>query len=60
MTGHSSLRSAAAVAAAAQVGQLVLVHIDPQMEDDGAFDLQSARAIYENIALGVDEMELRF
>jgi ribonuclease Z len=60
MTGHSSLRSAAAVAAAAQVGQLVLVHIDPQIEGDGAFDLSAARAIYENLNLGVDEMELRF
>jgi ribonuclease Z len=60
MTGHSSLRSAAAVAAAAGVGQLVLVHIDPQIEDDSAFDLHSARAIYENVELGVDEMELRF
>jgi ribonuclease Z len=60
MTGHSSLRSAAAVAAAAQVGQLVVVHIDPQIEDDRAFDLPSARAIFENVALGVDEMELQF
>jgi ribonuclease BN (tRNA processing enzyme) len=59
-TGHSSLRSAAAIAAAAHVGQLVLVHVDPQIEDDRAFDLQSARAIYVNSELGVDEMELRF
>jgi ribonuclease Z len=60
MTGHSSLRSAAAVAAAARVGQLVLVHIDPQIDDDRAFDLPSARAVFENIELGSDEMELQF
>ena len=60
MTGHSSLQSAAAVAAAAQVGRLVLVHIDPQIEDDRAFDLPSARTVFENIELGIDEMELQF
>ncbi len=60
MTGHSSLHSAAAVANAAQVGQLVVVHIDPQIEDDREFNLQSARAIHANLALGVDEMELQF
>jgi ribonuclease BN (tRNA processing enzyme) len=60
VTGHSSLQSAAAVAAAAQVGQLVLVHINPQIEDDAAFDLQAARRIHPDIELGRDEMELQF
>jgi ribonuclease Z len=60
VTGHSSLQSAAAVAAAAQVGQLVLVHINPQIEDDAAFDLRAARRIHPDIELGRDEMELQF
>jgi ribonuclease Z len=60
ITGHSSLHSAAQAAAAANVGRLVLVHIDPQIEDDRAFDLGSARSIHPNIELGFDEMEVRF
>jgi ribonuclease BN (tRNA processing enzyme) len=60
VTGHSSLHSAAAVAAAAQVGRLVLVHINPQIEDDAAFDLDAARAIHPVVELGRDEMQLEF
>jgi ribonuclease BN (tRNA processing enzyme) len=60
ITGHSSLHSAAAVAAAAQVGRLLLVHIDPQIEDDAAFDLQAAREIHPHVELGRDEMQLEF
>jgi ribonuclease BN (tRNA processing enzyme) len=60
ITGHSSLLSAADVAAAADVGSLVLVHIDPLLEEDSAFDMQAARATYPNIELGQDEMELSF
>jgi ribonuclease Z len=59
-TGHSSLLPVAQVAAAAEVGQLVLVHIDPQSEDDGAFDLDAARAVFKNIQIGADRMELEF
>jgi ribonuclease BN (tRNA processing enzyme) len=60
ITGHSSLHSAAAVAAAAQVGRLVLVHINPQIEDDAAFDLQAARTIHPHVELGQDELQLEF
>jgi ribonuclease BN (tRNA processing enzyme) len=60
VTGHSSLHAAAAVAAAAEARRLVLVHINPQIEDDTAFDLQAARAIHPLIELGQDEMELEF
>jgi ribonuclease Z len=60
VTGHSSLQAAAAVAAAAKVGQLLVVHINPQIEDDAAFDLRAARATHLNIQLGLDEMQLQF
>jgi ribonuclease BN (tRNA processing enzyme) len=60
ITGHSSLHSAAAVAAAAQVGRLVAVHINPQIEDDAAFDLQAARSMHPYLELGRDEMQLEF
>lgn len=60
ITGHSSLLNAARVAAAANVGRLVLVHIDPLIEGDSAFDLAAARRVFENTEIGVDRMELDF
>jgi ribonuclease BN (tRNA processing enzyme) len=60
ITGHSALPRVAEVAAAAEVGRLVLVHIDPQMRDDQAFDLSAARRIFQRIELGTDRMELEF
>ena len=59
-TGHSSLIRAAEVAAAASVGRLVIAHIDPQIEDDSAFDLPAAQRIFANTELGLDSMELQF
>ncbi|MEX0613128.1 MAG: MBL fold metallo-hydrolase [Pirellulales bacterium] len=60
ITGHSALPRVAEVAAAAEVGRLVLVHIDPRLEDERAFDLAAARRIFHNTQLGVDRMELTF
>ena len=60
ITGHSSLPSVAEVAAAAAVGRLVLVHIDPQIQDDSEFDLDAARRVFNNLELGVDQMEIGF
>jgi ribonuclease Z len=59
-TGHSSLGHVAQVAAAANVRRLVIVHIDPQVEDDGAFNLTAARRIFARTTIGVDGMELQF
>ena len=59
-TGHSSLPNVATLAAEAGVGRLVLVHIDPQLQDDGKFDLTAAKRTFKNIELGRDEMELSF
>jgi ribonuclease Z len=60
ITGHSWLEPVAEVAAAARVSRLVLVHIDPMAKGDGAFDLRSARGIFNNIEIGFDGMEFEF
>jgi ribonuclease Z len=59
-TGHSSLGRVVEVAAAANVGRLVVVHIDPQITDDSAFDLAAARLVFANTEMGVDNLELQF
>jgi ribonuclease Z len=59
-TGHSSLIRVAEVAAAANVGRLVIAHIDPQIDDDSAFDLAAARRVFTSTEIGVDGMELQF
>ena len=59
-TGHSSLLAVAEVAAAANVGRLVIVHVDPQIQNDSAFDLESARRIFAKTELGADGTELQF
>jgi ribonuclease Z len=60
ITGHSTLEAAAEVATAAEVGHIVLVHPDPIIGDDRAFDVAAARRIFKNLELGVDRMEIEF
>jgi ribonuclease BN (tRNA processing enzyme) len=60
ITGHSSLPAAAALAAAAGVERLIIVHIDPSIHDDRAFDLPAARRIFANTEIGVDELTIEF
>jgi ribonuclease BN (tRNA processing enzyme) len=60
ITGHSCLMKVAQVAAAANVGRLLLVHISPRLERDDDFDLEPARLIFKNVELGTDEMEVEF
>lgn len=60
LTGHSCLTPVAQVAAAADVGRVVLVHINPLDESDRPFDLTAARRIFENIELGEDGREIDF
>ena len=60
LTGHSCLREVATVAAAAEVGLLVLVHVDPQLKDDSEFDLRPAKQVFQNTLLGTDRMEIDF
>jgi len=60
LTGHSCLTPVAEVAAAAEVGRLVLVHINPMLDSDDELDLAAARKIFSKIEIGFDRMELDF
>jgi ribonuclease BN (tRNA processing enzyme) len=59
-TGHSCLTKVAEVAAAAGVGRLILVHIDPRRAADNPFDLTRVRTIFPQIEMGADRMEIEF
>ncbi len=60
LTGHSCLSPVAEVAAAAEVGRLVLVHLNPLLTNDDELDLSTARKIFPKTEIGVDRMELEF
>jgi ribonuclease BN (tRNA processing enzyme) len=64
-TGHSCLTAVAQLAAAAQVGRMVLVHINPLDADAPGrvgepLDLTSARTIFPEIELGFDRQVIEF
>jgi ribonuclease BN (tRNA processing enzyme) len=60
ITGHSGLASVAALAAEVKPSRLVLVHVDPLLESDDAFDLEMARRTFPNIELGHDGSVFEF
>jgi ribonuclease Z len=60
LTGHSCLTPVAEVAAAAEVGRLVLVHINPMLDADDELDVAAARKIFPQIEIGVDRAEIEF
>jgi ribonuclease Z len=60
ITGHSSLPNVLNVAAEAGVQRLILTHIDPQIENDNVFDLESARPKSQHVMLGYDGLEIEF
>ncbi len=59
-TGHSSASNVAALAKAAQVKRLVLVHVDPQRADDDPIGMDRVRGIFPNAELAEDLMEVEF
>ena len=59
-TGHSCTSAVAAVAKAAEVGQLLLVHTNPAAASSDPINLPSAAATFPNTLLGYDGMELEF
>jgi len=60
LTGHSCLNEVVAVAKKADVGKLVLVHINPLVTDDATIDLAEAKKNFANTVIGVDRMEIEF
>ena len=59
-TGHSWTTEVAKVAACADVGRLILVHINPLSTEDDPIGLDVARAIFPPTEIGTDLMELDF
>jgi ribonuclease BN (tRNA processing enzyme) len=60
LTGHSCLSAVAQVAATANVGRLLLVHINPLVKDDSQVNLAAARRIFSKTDIGVDRMVVEF
>jgi len=60
MTGHSCTTPVAQVALAAQVGRLVLVHINPLQKEDDPVGLATARRIFRATEIGEDGTEIEF
>jgi ribonuclease BN (tRNA processing enzyme) len=60
LTGHSCLMPVVELAAAAQVKQLVLVHVNPVYPEDECYDLAAARKVFNDITLGTDGMVIEF
>jgi ribonuclease BN (tRNA processing enzyme) len=60
ITGHSCTTPVAQVAAAAGVGRLVLVHVNPLSKEDDPVGLSIARRVFPATELGFDQMEIEF
>ena len=60
LTGHSCITPVAQVAAAAEVGRLVLVHLNPLLENENELNLSAVRKTYPHIEVGFDRMEIDF
>jgi ribonuclease BN (tRNA processing enzyme) len=60
LTGHSCLTPVVRLAQSAQVGRLVLVHINPLAEHDDELGLEAAQKIFPRTEIGVDRMEIDF
>lgn len=60
LTGHSCTSAVARVAQQAQVGLLILVHINPLAQSDDEIGVDRARKIFPNTYIGTDFTEIDF
>ncbi|MAT68128.1 MAG: metal-dependent hydrolase [Planctomycetaceae bacterium] len=60
LTGHSCLTEVLQVAAAAEVKQMVLVHINPLLAHDDDLGLAKSKHLFPNVTIGEDGMEIDF
>lgn len=60
LTGHSHTTPVAQVARAANVGRLVMVHLNPMINEVDPVGLEVARAIFPQTTLGTDKMVIEF
>ncbi len=58
-TGHSHTRQVVELARDAAVGRLMLVHIDPQLEQDALLGLDPARRIFAETDVATDLLQIR-
>lgn len=59
-TGHSCTSAVAQVAKAANVGRLLLVHMNPLDESDDPVDIQVARSIFTSVQFAEDGLQIDF
>jgi ribonuclease BN (tRNA processing enzyme) len=59
-TGHSCLTPAAQVARAADVGRLILVHINPMSSEIDPYGVRTARNVFPATEIGTDGMIVEF
>jgi ribonuclease BN (tRNA processing enzyme) len=59
-TGHSCATPVAQLARTADVGRLVLVHINPLADDDTPYELDRLQTIFPATQIGVDRMVIDF
>jgi ribonuclease BN (tRNA processing enzyme) len=60
LTGHSMTTPVAQLAKGAGVGRLLLVHIDPQVDEADPAELAAARKIFPETDWGRDRLEVTF
>ena len=60
LTGHSCITAVAQLARKAEVGRLILIHINPHTGEDDPVGLDTARSIFPATDLGRDRMEVEF
>ena len=60
MTGHSHTTPVMQVAANAKVKRLVLIHMNPLVDDVDPIRLEEGRKIFANAEIAVDNMEIEF
>lgn len=59
-TGHSHTSQVAALARGANVGRLVLMHVDPLQPTDDCIGLEKARGVFPATVIGCDGDEIEF
>lgn len=59
-TGHSTPQPVATMAKEAEVGQLILTHLDPTLTGDDPLEIETVRALFPKTTVATDMMEIDF
>ncbi len=60
LTGHSCVSEVAHLAATAEVGLLILVHVTPLLSEPDPFGIDAVRTIFPTTQIGLDNMVVEF